>query len=74
MSESKWKRMASAPRDGTPFLAVCETEDRDEYEWAVCYLSDGGRTLCFDAGMQIVEDYAPTHWMPLPDPPTVKSL
>ena len=59
--------MTSAPRDGTAFLA-CEVRE-DEAPMAVCYLSID-RTLCYEATGEIVDDdFQPTHWMPLPDPP-----
>lgn len=64
-----WKLMRSAPRDGTPFLA-CQNLDDAESKMAVCYLSTDS-TLCLDATGSIIEDdeFQPTHWMPLPDPP-----
>lgn len=61
--------MPSAPDDGTPFLA-CQNIDDDESKMAVCYLSTSG-TLCYDASGGIVDEdeFDPTHWMPLPEPP-----
>ena len=58
--------MRSAPRDGTAFLAW----DREREVTGVCYLS-ADRTLCFEATGSIVEqeEFSPTHWMPLPEPP-----
>lgn len=63
-----WKRITSAPHDGTPFLA-CEIREGIPAPMAVCYLSEDA-TLCFDATGGFVDDeFQPTHWMPLPDPP-----
>lgn len=62
-----WKPIKSAPRDGTAFLACIDDEPP---KMAVCYLSIDG-TLCLDATGSIVDEdeFEPTHWMPLPDPP-----
>ena len=70
MTARDWQRFASAPRDGTPFLAVRLDDDEggDTPEWAACYLSTAG-TLCFDLGSAVIDDWEPTHWQPLPDPP-----
>lgn len=78
----EWKSIETAPRDGTPILVkgitenhvhVCwwktkrfrdEFGDHDEvYPWAFVE-SDG-----FVNGAQD-GPYGPTHWMPLPFPPT----
>jgi hypothetical protein len=48
-------------------LAVAEIED-DVWEWAVCYFSLDD-TLCLDAGTSIIDDWHPTHWRALPEPP-----
>ena len=65
-----WQRMTTAPRDGTPFLAWAR--DDNGGRWAVVYTSID-RTLCYDATLSIVEDdFRPTHWMSLPEPPAAR--
>ena len=69
---SWWQPIATAPKDGTSFLAW----DRDHEQMAVCYVS-ADRTLCFEANEVIVErddadsvGFWPSHWRPRPAPPT----
>jgi hypothetical protein len=65
-----WQRMTTAPRDGTPFLAWARDDNGGRL--AVVYMSID-RTLCYDATLSIVEDdFRPTHWMPLPEPPAAR--
>lgn len=66
-----WQPIATAPRDGTSFLAW----DSDGMVMAVCYFSTDA-TLCFEATGSIVEHDAdddagfwPSHWQPRPEPP-----
>ena len=85
MGEMKWQRIETAPKDGTEVLAFredagifiarwgapidfCpdyELEDLDEYS------ANSEDWFCadFDMPCRLEEDEAPTHWMPLPDPP-----
>jgi len=63
---SKWQPIETAPKDGSGFLAVVEG-----FIYTCCW----HRTrLCWvDGGpayMTIASDEQPTHWMPLPAPPT----
>lgn len=63
--KAQWQPIATAPMDGTGFLAFVKegwVEGMYYNEGQLHYLSDGdqppkGRSL-------------PTHWMPLPQPPT----
>lgn len=66
-----WQRMTTAPRDGTPFLAWARDDNGGRL--AVVYISID-RTLCYDATLSIVEDedFKPTHWIPLPEPPAAR--
>lgn len=77
----EWRTIDSAPRDGTRVLVVdskgnidCAKYEPDSYEYEqfVRTAKDGNvyRTVkeeCgwWDSGISI----APTHWMPLPEPP-----
>lgn len=64
-SKNEWREIESAPKDGTRILAVCGPH--------VCLLAWGGKR---PPGWKMGGDYGqsfwgtPTHWMPLPDPPT----
>jgi hypothetical protein len=78
---SDWQPIATAPKDGTPFLAynsmvgVYNTAfttrwtgepNEDGYEGFPCgFWHSGGR--CYPFGKW---DCVPSHWMPLPEPPT----
>ena len=62
--EQGWREIESAPKDGRHFLAYEDTGDmyraafhRDGYLIAFC-------------GQPVVQSPEPTHWMPLPAPPT----
>ncbi len=75
-----WQTMETAPRDGSPILAynplvgVYNTafttrftgkEDERPYEGFPCGFWGGGTSYPFGSW-----DCKPTHWMPLPAPPT----
>jgi len=65
---SKWRPIETAPRDGSWFLGWCDS-------WAAPFAvySHKGRYRGYD-GRAIHQDFAPTHWMPLPDPPESEDL
>jgi len=62
-AEHGWRPIATAPRDGTDFLAALEYKRR-HHQMVGCFAPDGkfhswpGRHV-----------YEPTHWMPLRPPP-----
>jgi hypothetical protein len=62
----RWRAIATAPRDGTPVLTY--HPDADEPKIALVQWRFGGWfDFWSEAGPAIVA--APTHWMPLPNPP-----
>lgn len=70
MSEPKfgeWQPIETAPRDGTPILAYgvgCGPAPYAAIAWEPVHES---WACCWDNWP--LEDYAATHWMPLPEPP-----
>lgn len=67
---SEWQPIETAPKDGTAFLAFEPSEDDDPPRIGVCYISTSG-DLIENVSAGFADDYsfAPTHWMPLPEPP-----
>jgi hypothetical protein len=65
-----WQPIATAPKDGTPFLAywLRRFTDGTRYEamqpYVVAHFDDRERML-----PEWIDDDPPTHWMPLPAPP-----
>ena len=77
-----WKPIETAPKDGTCVLCYTEPSSREgrihvltwmNYAGPVGFADLDGRVKK-DGGMWIVGTglsiYFPTHWMPLPEPPT----
>ena len=65
----KWQSIDLAPKDGTPILGfdghnITSVKWIVDFNWwEICVPSEGYRDSdCIE----------PTHWVPLPDPPTVK--
>lgn len=54
---------------GGPMLIACVTIDGDGWYWSRCYdwYHDGKEWKCHDSEG---DDYQPTHWQALPDPPS----
>lgn len=77
MTESGWRPIETAPRDGTPFLAWCEGTSpinglKRSY-WGLCHWDDKGRDVFvhyWDGDP--APDFPPLYWMPLPPPPEAK--
>lgn len=73
-----WQPIETAPKDGTPILVWAKGS------WSIAHLSrvrSSGEWIAMAAGDEAIrhqyengdEDYVvvvPTHWMPLPDPPS----
>ena len=73
---SEWKPIETAPRDGTPILIFCPRNDRKpvcEAAWAYDYEGAPGHWTTPHGvkgrGYTILPE-SPTHWMPLPSPPS----
>ena len=68
---NEWQPIETAPKDGTPILAYVEdVAIQMEYsyflkEWGPVWLAAHGCGCCGEYSVP-----EPTHWMPLPDPPT----
>ncbi len=79
---SAWQPIATAPRDGTwvlvtsidgkPYSACYDTAEDTFYDWLKDDFFSGGWTDYDDDGGDSphTRRYDPTHWMPLPEPPT----
>lgn len=66
---TEWQPMETAPRDGKLIL-VFAPGTSDKWDGDLGSLT----TVCAwhpDAGFCVCELREPTHWMPLPDPPTI---
>lgn len=61
-----WSPIETAPMDGTRVMVFCLGEARiarwNGYSW-----------LTVPGDYTLRKDYPPTHWMPLPDPPSTKT-
>lgn len=74
MAETKWQPIESAPKDGRVVLVTgCNGFDRVLPAWwvdesEVIKSFAGWRGVVNRCGPNLIAD--PTHWMPLPDPPT----
>jgi len=65
-----WRDISTAPKDGSEFLAVDATVGNQEPS-VTRFNDDGWRTSAWGEGMYADAWWkSPTHWMPLPAPPT----
>jgi hypothetical protein len=62
----EWQPIETAPKDGTPVLGY---RDVDGVMATVYWTTWGGWSLVAPGGYAEEDDWEPTHWMPLPDPP-----
>lgn len=66
---TEWKTIDSAPNDGTWVMAVYEGIDhRTGRPWVPMIVRRRNDSAWFD-DITDWDDWDPTHWMPLPDPP-----
>jgi hypothetical protein len=67
-----WQPIETAPRDGTHILCY-----HPKYDMVLNGVWDGGDLNCFemkDERLEYVKDFYPTHWMPLPAPPSSEPI
>lgn len=70
MTTNNWQPIETAPRDGTRILAwIPRGNNKHEVIWMGTLPSGRVRWL-FSHGWISAGDFQPTHWMPLPAPPT----
>ena len=80
-SDAVWQPIETAPKDGKRLLLLDEDGTAVEAFWDTTWTQmhpeghgawnyNYSRTLDNQLGMQTIEVDAPTHWMPLPEPPT----
>lgn len=62
-----WQPIETAPKDGKPFLAIQMTPGDFEGQCTILWSS----RHCWSTGLWIADSgLMPTHWMPLPTPPS----
>ncbi len=68
----QWQDISTAPKDGTPLLGFWQNDEplnAHGQNYGVCRCVDGDWVSVDD----VDESYnRPTHWMPLPPPPSEK--
>jgi hypothetical protein len=69
---AEWQDIASAPKDGAPILAAGEVRDGSWVQTTVRWENDGEGYWNLIVVGAYAEDgeWWPTHWMPLPEPPS----
>ncbi len=79
---TEWRPIETAPKDGDPII-ICGFSG-DDWDFAVAFWHDDPNTcitcgynsntpnwhLCLTLG-EFFDDFEPTHWLPLPEPPEV---
>lgn len=65
---SEWQPIETAPKDGKIFLAFEPSFGRIILRFGEH--ADDGSALWEDTLQEYWPHYQPTHWMPLPDPPS----
>jgi len=72
MSNNTWQDISTAPRDGTPVILGEAGAQPQLARWLS--LPEGEGWFSFESdisGFNPWRAFPPSHWMPLPDPPTV---
>lgn len=69
---SEWQPIETAPKDGTSFIAYTAEEGVDFFHWQDLSPSDApvGWRDSFINVYREGDPRGPTHWMPLPPPPS----
>jgi len=71
--KSPWRAIESAPKDGTAVVG-CSTYKNKSGNLCYNWIADGYFDECGDWYFSYSdEDFEATHWMPLPEPPTVET-
>jgi hypothetical protein len=68
MSMDEWKPIETAPKDGTDVLAIWDVPGRLK-PYGVVWWEDGSWHE-YDIENEVSD---PTHWMPLPEPPSIEA-
>ena len=63
----QWQPIETAPKDGTWIMICRPTTYASKLGCALVYWDD--HFACWHDGDYHSDHYAPTHWMPLPEPP-----
>lgn len=63
-----WQPIETAPMDGTPILGFDGSNMTTIYYWKG-RIFPGEWSLCAPGLYAEDDEYLPTHWMPLPEPP-----
>jgi len=67
---AEWQPIDTAPKDGTRIFAYCvEWEEPVVLRWLQRWHSMSGTWGWCDNSGDMEQDYVPTHWMPIPEPP-----
>lgn len=76
LSESGWRDITTAPKDGTTILAYFPLDGLTG-NWCrivpVQFHGSNGWIFASRAASGFSRDYQPTHWQPLPTPPEAKT-
>jgi hypothetical protein len=67
--EQGWQPIETAPKDGTPVLCF-EPHSMGGY----CFVAAPNEDGDWCDNLATLNTYKPTHWMPLPAPPTIAAL
>ena len=69
MNNNDWQPIETAPKDGTRFLGYLPKRDNENDEPEIQTLYHTGKLISSFTNGYFIQ-YTPTHWMPLPKPPT----
>lgn len=64
---TEWQDISTAPKDGFQIL-VCNASSDLMPHWCAFWIEAAGWVVWSD--LEILRTCQPTHWMPLPSPPT----
>ena len=63
----EWQPIETAPQDGTTVLACCQGM---RWHQVLFWMDDAGDDWTSEWMNMAGKSYSPTHWMPLPEPPS----